>query len=265
MSPDETGSIPSKELRLPPKHMRWGGPRYKDDAKYVQSGKSSVSSLASLCALSPKSRLLDIGCGQGRLLTGIFASFGTIREYVGLDVHKPSVEWTSKNLAAGLPHIAFHHLPVLNERYNPLAVRAPADFAFPVPAEHFDVISLFSVFSHMNLADIGIYLREIRKALALEGKVFCSLFVEYGVKDEEENPVDYYRDWDGPLHCVRINRFRFEELVYASGLIVDYFRYRHTNDGQSTYVLSRGDGPRFLATVVPEKDEKASTAPAKNG
>ena len=151
----------------------------------------------------------------------------------------------------GRPHIAFHHLPVLNERYNPGAERAPEDFSFPVPAAHFDVISLFSVFSHMNLADIRIYLREIRNALAPGGKVFCSLFVEYGVKDEEENPVDYYRDWSGPLHCVRINRFRFEELVYSSGLIIDYFRYRHTNDGQSTYVLSRSDGPRFQANVVP--------------
>ena len=42
-----------------------------------------------------------------------------------------------------------------------------------------------------------------------------------------------------------------------SGLIVDYFRFRHTSDGQSTYVLSRaGDGSRFPATVVPRRGRK---------
>ncbi len=252
MSPVEKESVETANLRLPPKKMRWGGPRFMDDTKYVQSGKSSVNTLVSLCALSPESRLLDVGCGQGRLLTGIFASFGSIRKYVGLDVHKPSIEWAAKNLANGQADIAFHHLSVLNERYNPKAERTAENFAFPVSANQFDVISLISVFSHMNLADIRIYLREIRNALTPAGKVFCSLFVEHGVKDEEENPTDYYRDWDGPLHCVRINRHRFEDLVYSSGLIVDYFRYRHTNDGQSSYVLSRADGPRFQAKVVAE-------------
>ncbi len=213
-----------------------------------------MNTLTELCGLSPESRLLDIGCGPGRLLTGIFATFGRIREYVGLDVHQPSINWAAQNLAAGRPEVTFHHLPVLNERYNPKAERASANFTFPVPADHFEVVSLFSVFSHMNLADIAIYLREIRRALGSRGKVCCSLFVEYGVAEEEENPPNYHRVWSGPLHCVRLNRFRFEELVYSSDLIIDYFRYRHTNDGQSSYVLSRADGPRFQAKVVPDEE-----------
>ena len=121
---------------------------------------------------------------------------------------------------------------------------ARRDFSFPVPADHFDVISLFlSLFPyepgrHRNLTCAKSGMRS-----RWEAKFSAALSSSTRVKDEEENPVDYYRDWDGPLHCVRINRFRFEELVYASGLIVDYFRYRHTNDGQSTYVLSRGMAP----------------------
>ena len=101
MAADEQEFIELDKLRLPPKNMRWGGPRFRDDKKYIQSGKTSVQSLVSLCGLSRDSRLLDVGCGQGRLLTGIFATFGGIREYVGLDVHKPSTEWASSNLANG--------------------------------------------------------------------------------------------------------------------------------------------------------------------
>jgi SAM-dependent methyltransferase len=238
------------KLRLPPKTLRWGGPRYADDDTYIRSAKSSVGSLGSLCHLVRESRVLDIGCGQGRLLTGILATLGGVREYVGLDVHKPSIDWASSVLAEPESTISFCHLPVLNERYNPRGITPLSGFAFPVPRNHFDVITLFSVFSHMKLADIRTYLGEIRNVLNPTGKVFCSIFAEYGVQDEEENPTDYHRSWSGPLHCVRINRHRFEELVYASGLIIDYFRYRHTNDGQSSYVLSRADGPSFQAKIV---------------
>lgn len=96
----------------------------------------ALAETESICGLSPRSRLLAIGCGQGRLLTGIFASFGRIRQYVGLEVHKPSIDWASQNLAAGQPNIAFHHLAVLNERYNPQAERTSTDFAFPVAADN---------------------------------------------------------------------------------------------------------------------------------
>jgi SAM-dependent methyltransferase len=250
MSGPEHDFIEVDKLRLPPPVLRWGGPRYKDDQAYIRSGKSNAQSLAFLCGLSKDSRVLDIGCGQGRLLTGILATFGGIREYVGLDVHKPSIDWATAALADPNLNISFRRLDILNERYNPKGESISSSMALPIPSDHFDLVALYSVFSHMHLTDISSYLIEIRRALAPPGKVFCSLFVEYGVKDEEENPAGYHREWAGPLHCVRINRPRFEELVYDSGLIVEYFKYRHTNDGQSTYVLARRSSSPFQAKVI---------------
>lgn len=257
MSAAEPDFIEVDNFRLPPRNLRWGGPRYKDDQAYLQSGKSNAQSLAFLCGLSRNTRVLDIGCGQGRLLTGILAAFGGIREYVGLDVHKASIDWATTALADPKLNISFQRIDLLNERYNPKGENIISSLSLPVPPDHFDLVTLYSVFSHMHLPDIGSYLIEIRRALARPGKVFCSLFVEYGVKDEEENPADYHRDWAGPLHCVRINRQRFEELVHASGLIVEYYKYRHTNDGQSTYVLSRNDAVDFRAKVVSAQSSSA--------
>ena len=184
---------------------------------------------------------MDIGCGQGRFLTGLLSVYGNVTEYVGVDVHQKSINWASQNLATSSQNISFYHLDILNERYNPKGTYLSEERLSFLTSDHFDLITLFSVFSHMKLDDIKSYLIEIKRVLATKGKVYLSIFVEYGVPEEEENPENYNRQWSGRLHCVRINRHKFEDIVYQSGLEVDYFKHRHTNDGQSTYVLSQAD------------------------
>ena len=231
-------------IPLPPKELRWGGPRYADDAVYIASALRGAKTLETECEVTAQSAVLDIGCGQGRLLRGLIEHFGSIRRYVGLDVHGPSIEWLRKNI-----HVAgadFLWVDYRNERYhktgrNQLAVNLD---------EKFDCIALFSVFSHMRVADIAKYLDFIAASLAPNGKVLLSMFVEDDAPEETENPPGYHREWSGALHCVRINRQHFERMLRMHGMQIKLFRYRHTNDGQSTYVLQSA-GQAFKATVIP--------------
>lgn len=232
-------------LPLPPAKLRWGGPRYADDGVYVQSGITNARMLERECGISAQSRILDIGCGQARLLNGLLAYFGSIGRYVGVDVHQPSISWLKKNVEPKAPFAEFHHVPVANARYNP---KGSGALALSIE-EQFDCICLFSVFSHMLLADIDPYLRFMASVLAPEGRVFLTLFVEDGVEPETENPDDYHREWTGALHCVRLNRQIFEQMVSAAGLQVRLFKHRHTNDGQSSYVLTRS-GQSFSAKIA---------------
>ena len=101
MSPVEKEFVEIANLRLPPKDMRWGGPRFRDDTKYIQSGKSSVNYLTSLCGLSAQSRLLDVGMWPGEIAHRNFRRLRWHPQIRRLDVHKPSIEWSSKNLANG--------------------------------------------------------------------------------------------------------------------------------------------------------------------
>lgn len=232
-------------LPLPPAELRWGGPRYTDDEWYLRSADVAAEVLVSRCGLSPDSRLLDIGCGQGRALIGVLRRLGRIAEYAGVDVHGPSIDWAREQLAPAVPGTAarFVLIDVANERYRPDGAALRTDGrTLPVPdagAGHpgFDVVNAYSVFSHMRLADIAVYLAEIARVLASGGRVFVTAFVELGVPDEEENPAGYVRDWSGPLHCVRLNRHRFERLAHDAGLDVRGFAHAHTTDGQSSYVL----------------------------
>jgi SAM-dependent methyltransferase len=237
-------------LRLPPPQYRWGGGRYRDDARYVNAARHNIRTIQQLCGLTQESRLLDVGSGPGRLLTGALAEMGSLREYLGLDVNRTVVEWARAALGDPGAGISFEWLNLKNERYNRNGQEIGDGRLFPVDDAGYDVVALISVFSHMRLADITAYLAELARVLAPGGRVYLSLFVEYGVPPEEENPPGYHREWSGPLHCVRIDRRVFEDHVHDSGLVAHYFRYRHTNDGQSTYVLGRRDDPDFKASVV---------------
>lgn len=236
----------SIQLPLPPAEMRWGGPRYRDDETYIRSGVGNAQMLQAECGIGPDSRILDIGCGQARLLNGLLALFGRIRHYVGIDVHQPSIRWLQETVAPIAPFAEFHHIPVRNERYNPKGLSESLDLHF---REAFDCITLFSVFSHMRLADITNYLGFMRSVVADEGKVFLTAFVEDEVPIETENPEGYHREWSGALHCVRLNRQEFERRARCAGFQIELFRYRNTNDGQSSYVLSAADR-QFRAHVV---------------
>jgi cyclopropane fatty-acyl-phospholipid synthase-like methyltransferase len=225
-------------LPLPPAEMRWGGPRYRDDEVYITSGVRNARMLQAECGIGPDCRILDIGCGQGRLLNGLLNCFGRIQRYVGIDVHEPSIRWLQENVAPVAPFAAFHHVPVRNERYNPKGWGKLTDLDFPEP---FDYVTLFSVFSHMRLNDITNYLAFIRSVLAYDGKVFLTAFVEDDVPIETENPEGYHQKWSGALHCVRLNRQEFEQRTRRAGLQIELFRHRAEHTIQSSYVLSVAD------------------------
>lgn len=234
-------------LPLPPAELRWGGPRYRDDAHYVDSGIMNARRLEAQCRLTKDSRILDVGCGPGRLLTGIVGHFGSTRRYVGVDVFEPAITWLQNVMAPVAPTASFHRIAFHNARYNPKGTDRSINLTLD---EEFDCIVLFSVFSHMSLEDIGVYLPFLHSVLAPEGRIYLTAFVEDGVEPEAENPEGYHRDWQGRLHCVRLNRQIFEGLVANNGLQVERFEYRHTNDGQSSYVLGHS-GRTFAAKVVP--------------
>ncbi len=225
---------PRSAIPLPPRALRFGSGPMQTNGEYLAAAVEAVRTLENFCGLARNDTVLDIGCGQGRLLIGIIRRLGAVRRYVGLDVHEPSLVWMRQNLQPIAPWAELHRLDYRNERYNPKGSRD-----IP-PSLHgtFDRIVLYSVFSHMRLTDIAVYSRFIRDRLADQGRVLLTVFVEDGVPDEEENPEGYIMRWGGPLHCVRLNRATFETVLEEAGLRVVHFGYRKTGM-LSVYVLGR--------------------------
>lgn len=224
------------DVPLPPAALRPGGPALQDDDRYLRFATESVEQLRRLVTLSSRTRLLDLGCGPGRLLIGLLREHVEFASYLGVDVDPAAVEWAGANLQARRPRIAFERVDVLNERYNRDGTSA---VRLPVADRSRDVVTLFSVFSHMRLADVAQNLDEIARVLAPDGKVVLTAFVEQGVPAETENPEGYLTSWRGPLHCVRFDRHVLESMMHGAGFVVDAFAYRQHRGTQSIYVLRR--------------------------
>lgn len=228
---------------LPPRELRFGGPHFKDHGRFLESALGEAERLAERCGLGPESRVLDVGCGPGRLAVGLQARGKPVGAYRGVDVEKTSVEWCRRHLEPRDPAFRFFHIDLANARYNPRGGAIPEDFRFPVDLPAFDVIYLYSVFSHMLTEDVRIYLREMRRILAPGGHVFLTGFFEEGVPECEENPADYRMEWKGPLHCVRFDKAFFQSLAAEQGLTVAGFDYEAETDGQSGVYLVPSDDP----------------------
>ena len=214
-----------------------GGTHFKNDDAFIRTAVRDVKRLERLAGLTENSRLLDWGCGAGRLAIGVREHYksGRIADYHGVDVQPDLISWARENLTA--PGYRFTCVDVANERYNPAGLPERTIAADPGTV---DVFYAYSVFSHMNDDDTAAYLKLIGEALSQSGKAFVTCFVEEGVSDWEENPEDYGPlEWKGRLHCTRFSRRHFEDHVAAVGMAVDRFVYGRETDGQSSYVLRK--------------------------
>jgi ubiquinone/menaquinone biosynthesis C-methylase UbiE len=216
------------EFILPPKWSRWGGKIMRDDDYFLKSGEEEADRLIEHFGLSTNSSILDVGCGPGRVALGILSRLGEIKKYVGVDVHKKSIEWCKRYIQNDHPSFKFFQINVRNERYNREGNVIDNEFQFTFNKHEFDVIYLFSVFSHMTADVISQYLKEFQRILCLDGKIFLTGFFEKNVPDISVNPKNYYASvkGGGPLKDVRYSVDYFEKLLFDNGFKIDRFDYR---------------------------------------
>jgi SAM-dependent methyltransferase len=224
---------------LPPAHMRYCGAEFRDDATFLASGKAEARRLMSEFGLDRHTRMLEIGCGPGRLPIGILAEFGDIDRYDGVDVDARAIRWCRTFITAGHPGFVFHHVAARNARYNPDGPPMDARFRLPLPDGGYDLVYLHSVFSNMEPDDVRVYAREFHRLLKPDGRGFLTAFVEENVPPVTVNPTDYLIRISGPLHVARYEKGYFLGLLESEGLAVEHFGHRADLGGQSVVHLRR--------------------------
>jgi SAM-dependent methyltransferase len=222
---------------LPAKHLRFCGVEFKDNEYFLNSAKAEAERLTARNHLSQHSRILDLGCGVGRLPIGILAKGLEIESYWGVDVDERSIRWCKKYIESKHSKFQFQHTNARNALYNPKGAELDTHFRLPFDDGSVDIIYMYSVFSHMLTDDIRLYTREFKRILAMGGSAFLTAFVEENVPDVVENPVGYKMAWNGALHCVRYNSAFLSGLFKQAGFQVANFDHGLETDGQSGIYL----------------------------
>jgi SAM-dependent methyltransferase len=135
------------------------------------------SLLVELCGLRPDHRVLDVGCGPGRMAVALASYLNADGGYEGFDVSRPKIEWCRENISTRFPSFNFQVADVYNKRYNEAGNVEASDYRFPYEDESFDVVFLFSVFTHMVADDVESYLAEIARVLHPGGSCLATILL----------------------------------------------------------------------------------------
>jgi SAM-dependent methyltransferase len=143
---------------------------------FVETSFSMLALFRLVAGLEPHARVLDPGCGIGRIAFALFHYLDDGGRYDGFDVSADSIA-LARSIFSDSKNFAFQHVDLYNKMYNPAGALRSADFAFPFPAGHFDTVVLTSVFTHMLPDDIRNYLAEIARVLVSGGSCLATYFV----------------------------------------------------------------------------------------
>ena len=155
---------------VPPRRLQFVGA-----GDFAAVGDEFLDHFRALGDLEPHHRVLDIGCGIGRMarpLTG-FLDGGT---YDGFDVNREGIAWCAGRYAEH-PSFRFRAVDLFNTRYRPDAGEPAAGFRFPYADEAFDFVFATSVFTHLLTEESDRYLAESARVLAPGGRLFATFFL----------------------------------------------------------------------------------------
>jgi SAM-dependent methyltransferase len=143
----------------------------------AEIGAGHLQQLRALAALVPDERVLDIGCGAGRTAIPLTAYLSKNGSYEGFDISAEAIEWCRDQVGSRFANFRFTHADVFNAAYNPSGRVQPSELVFPYPSGHFDLVFLYSVFTHMLPKDVERYLSEIARMLKPGGRVLATFFL----------------------------------------------------------------------------------------
>jgi ubiquinone/menaquinone biosynthesis C-methylase UbiE len=127
--------------------------------------------------LKPTERVLDVGCGIGRMAYAMTGYLNYLGSYEGFDVVEKLIEWPTRNITNLYPNFKFRNIDLYNKWYNPKGKISIDSFPFPYENESIDFVILCSVFTHMIPNSVTHYLKEIYRVLEKNGRCLCTAFL----------------------------------------------------------------------------------------
>ncbi len=196
----------SGDLLLPPEHLRKRVHGGIDIVNFENIGRiiamNIYSSINSVIKLGEHQRILDFGCGCGRIIRYLHNLFAKGRLY-GVDIDSEAIAWCRRNLSQIGDFI-------VNNELGPL----------PFPDELFDFVYSISVFTHLPEHMELAWLEELRRVTKPGGYL---LLTTHGEKIFQDTPEENQRQ-------LREHGFSYYLVSKTEGLPDFYQTSFHTED-----------------------------------
>ncbi len=158
---------------VPPRKFR----RHTGPAEFLTLGKAWVQQYVEYGELKQKEKVLDVGCGVGRVAIALTSYLDSTGNYEGFDMYKEGVEWCQKHITSKFPNFHFQVADIYNGMYNKRGKFKANEYEFPYKEGSFDFVFLNSVFTHMLPQDMEHYFSEIARVLKKNGRCFMTFFL----------------------------------------------------------------------------------------
>lgn len=176
----------SADMPLPPEELRFRVHGAIDESSFLAVGKRCTDDIENALLkqgynLADFSRILDFGCGSGRILRWLLPNVSKA-ELTGTDPDKDAVDWCSKN-ARGANFFVGSQKPPLK--------RASGSF---------DLILAISIFTHFDIDMQKLWMAELTRLLCPNGILIASFHgtgLISGTEHPEGNLEDFHFNDDG--------------------------------------------------------------------
>ena len=136
-----------------------------------------LSHFVGRAGLDRRHRVLDVGCGVGRMAIPLAFFLAPDAPYRGFDVAEKGLAWARDVIGSRFPNFEFAKVDVKNEAYNPTGTLGATEFAFPYRDGSFDFAFLTSVFTHLRGPETRHYLDEVARVLDRGGRCLATAFL----------------------------------------------------------------------------------------
>jgi SAM-dependent methyltransferase len=183
---DVAETVTVRVTGVPPRRIRKGiSPLWFD---FTRTGRDQLEFFTELAGLRPTDRVLDIGCGVGRIaipLTGYLSASGS---YDGFDILPYMIEWDRANISVRHPNFRFHLAEIAsttNEAQT--ATLDAAQYRFAFGDDTFDFAYAGSLFTHLVPSGTENYLAETARTLTPGGRLVAT-FNLYNEQTQARTP-----------------------------------------------------------------------------
>ncbi|MDM9384357.1 methyltransferase domain-containing protein [Chlorogloeopsis sp. ULAP01] len=157
---------------VPPKRIIFIG-----DGDFRDIGNEFLKYFADYGNLKPDDRVLDVGCGIGRMALPLTNYLSDKGEYWGFDIVKEGIDWCRTIYPIRFKNFHFQLADIYNRTYNHRGYFQASNYKFPYENSYFDFIFLTSVFTHMLLEEIENYISEISRVIKPNKNFLATFFL----------------------------------------------------------------------------------------